>query len=175
MGHFAGFFEGAKTFLTPKLLRSGQFRGQKGRGPLEKPQEMPHYMFYPDKKIISRTFKIRGSLVFLCPKEEERRERREERGERREERRETKNERRGTRDEGRGTRDEGRGTRDDRRETRDERKETRDERQVSERIQMWAIFFLNRPGQMKNLPIIEKSGIVCIQLSLGAVSYILSR
>jgi hypothetical protein len=23
----------------------------------------------PDKKIISRTFKIRGALVFLCPKE----------------------------------------------------------------------------------------------------------
>jgi hypothetical protein len=33
--------------------------------------------FAPDKKIISRTFKIRGALVFLCPKEEERRETRE--------------------------------------------------------------------------------------------------
>jgi hypothetical protein len=44
--------------------------------------------FAPDKKIISRTFKIRGALVFLCPKErEERREKKEERRETREERR----------------------------------------------------------------------------------------
>jgi hypothetical protein len=27
------------------FLRSGQFRGQKGLGSLEKPQEMPQYMF----------------------------------------------------------------------------------------------------------------------------------
>jgi hypothetical protein len=44
-------------------LRSGQFRGQKGLGPLEKPREMPHYMFCPRKKIISRTFKISGALI----------------------------------------------------------------------------------------------------------------
>ncbi len=45
----------------------GQFIGQKGLGPLEKSQEMPYYMFSPSlKKIISRTFKIRGTLVFLC-------------------------------------------------------------------------------------------------------------
>ncbi len=31
-------------------LRSGQFRGQKGLGPLEKPHEIPHYMFCPGKK-----------------------------------------------------------------------------------------------------------------------------
>jgi hypothetical protein len=42
--------------------------------------------FAPDKKIISRTFKIRGALVFLCPKEGE-------------ERRETRDESRETRDE----------------------------------------------------------------------------
>jgi flagellar biosynthesis/type III secretory pathway protein FliH len=55
-------------------LRSGQFRGQKGLGPLKKPQKMPHYMFCPRQKkiIISMTFKIRGTLVFLCPKERER-------------------------------------------------------------------------------------------------------
>ncbi len=32
------------------FLRSGQFRGQKGLGPLKKPREMPHYMFCPRKK-----------------------------------------------------------------------------------------------------------------------------
>jgi hypothetical protein len=44
-------------------LRSGQFRGQKSLGPLEKRREMPHYMFYPRKKIISRTFIISGTLI----------------------------------------------------------------------------------------------------------------
>jgi hypothetical protein len=38
-------------------------------GHIDKPQEMPHYMFCPTQKIFSRTFKIRGTLVFLCPKE----------------------------------------------------------------------------------------------------------
>jgi hypothetical protein len=41
----------------------GQFRGKKGLGPLEKPREMPHYMFCPRKKITSRTFKISGALI----------------------------------------------------------------------------------------------------------------
>jgi hypothetical protein len=46
-------------------------------------------MFCPRQKIISRTFKIRGALVFLCPKKgEERRETRDERQETRDERRE---------------------------------------------------------------------------------------
>jgi septal ring factor EnvC (AmiA/AmiB activator) len=85
--------------------------------------------FAPDKKIISRTFKIRGALVFLCPKEgEERRETKDEKRETRDERREPRDERRETRDERRETRDERRETRDERRETRDERQETRDER-----------------------------------------------
>ncbi len=71
MGHFVGFFEGAETFLTLNCpdRSEGQFWGQKGEGPLEKPQEMPITCFAPDKKIISRTFKIRGTLVFLCRKE----------------------------------------------------------------------------------------------------------
>jgi hypothetical protein len=48
-------------------LHSGQFRGQKGLGPLKKPREMPHYMFCPRKKIISRTFKISSTLIVnLC-------------------------------------------------------------------------------------------------------------
>jgi hypothetical protein len=97
--------------------------------------------FVPDKKITSRTFKIRGALVFLCPKEgEERREKKEERREKRDKRQEMRDERRETRDERQETRDE-------RRETRDEGRETRDERQVSERIKVRAIIFLNRTGQ----------------------------
>jgi hypothetical protein len=43
--------------------RSGQFRGQKGLGPLEKHREMPRYTFCPRKKNISRTFKISGALI----------------------------------------------------------------------------------------------------------------
>jgi hypothetical protein len=45
---------------------------------------MPHYTvcFAPDKKIISKTFRIRGTLVFLCPKEREiEREREQEKSE----------------------------------------------------------------------------------------------
>jgi hypothetical protein len=74
-------------------------------------------------------------LVFLCPKEEERRE----------------------------TRDKRRETRDERREMRDERREMRDERGVSERIQVRAIIFLNRLGQNeKSAYFTGKSGIVYI-------------
>jgi hypothetical protein len=54
MGHFSGYFEGASTFLTPKLplaARSGQFRGQKSLGPLEISLEMAHYVVCPQKKI----------------------------------------------------------------------------------------------------------------------------
>ncbi len=42
MGHFKGYFEGAKTFL-----RSGQFWDQKSRGPLEISREMAHYVVRP--------------------------------------------------------------------------------------------------------------------------------
>jgi hypothetical protein len=74
MGHFAGFFEGASTFLTPKLTY---------------PKKCPIICFATDIKIISRTFKIRGALIFLCPKEgDERREMRDERRETGDERRE---------------------------------------------------------------------------------------
>jgi hypothetical protein len=31
-------------------LRSGQFRGQKGRGPLEKSRELSHYEFFPRRE-----------------------------------------------------------------------------------------------------------------------------
>jgi hypothetical protein len=72
------------------------------------------YVFCPKQKIISRTFKIRGTLVFLCPKEREREcksereskrknksisKRERERREKREERREKREERREKRDE----------------------------------------------------------------------------
>jgi hypothetical protein len=35
--------------------------------PLKKSQEIPQYVFCPRQKIISCTFRIRGTLVFLCP------------------------------------------------------------------------------------------------------------
>jgi hypothetical protein len=47
MGHFAGFFKGADTFLTPMLRTIG---GQKVIGPLKKPQETPYYVFCPRQK-----------------------------------------------------------------------------------------------------------------------------
>jgi hypothetical protein len=61
----------SQLVLTPAVfshsrcatLRSGQFRGQKGLGPLEKPRKMPHYVFCPRKKIISQTFKMSGTLI----------------------------------------------------------------------------------------------------------------
>jgi hypothetical protein len=34
-------------------LSSGQFMGKKSRDPIEKPQEMADYVFYPHKKITS--------------------------------------------------------------------------------------------------------------------------
>jgi hypothetical protein len=87
MGHFEGFFEGPETFLTPKLSWAYQRTinwGQKGQGPLEKSQEMSHYVFcHSQRKIIYCTFRIWGALVFLCPKDRERvRESKKERGER---------------------------------------------------------------------------------------------
>ncbi len=66
--------------------------------PLKKSQEMPHYtyVFPQTKKILARTVKIRGTLVFLCPKERERereRERKREREIEQEQERERKRER----------------------------------------------------------------------------------
>jgi hypothetical protein len=62
MGHFAGFFKCAETFGVKNV-----------EAPSKKPKYAPVYVcFAPDKKIISRTFKSRGALVFLCPKERER-------------------------------------------------------------------------------------------------------
>jgi hypothetical protein len=49
LGHFSGYFEGASTFLTP----------------LEISLEMAHYVVCPQKKIISRIFKISGALIVI--------------------------------------------------------------------------------------------------------------
>jgi hypothetical protein len=44
MSHFEGHFEGASTFLTPKL------RGQKSLGPLKMSLKMAHKVILPPKK-----------------------------------------------------------------------------------------------------------------------------
>jgi hypothetical protein len=46
-------------------LRSGQFKGQKCLGSLEVSLEMAHYVVCPQKKIISRIFKISGALIVI--------------------------------------------------------------------------------------------------------------
>jgi hypothetical protein len=80
-----------KIWEKSRNSHASVFCGQKGQGPLEKPQEIPHCMFCPrQKKLISRTFKIRGTLVFLCPKERDRERARErERESKREQERES--------------------------------------------------------------------------------------
>ena len=68
--YIMGYFEGAKTFLTPKLCRAqrGAILGSKKSRPLKISREMAHYVVCPKpKKIISQIFKISGALVFLCP------------------------------------------------------------------------------------------------------------
>jgi hypothetical protein len=53
MSHFLGHFEGASTFLTPKLSRAQRgtnLRGQKSLGPLKMSQEMAHKVIVPQKK-----------------------------------------------------------------------------------------------------------------------------
>ncbi len=87
---------------------------KRSRPPSKNPKKCPFICFAPDKNIISRTFNIRGALVFLCPKEgEERRETRDERQEMRDERkREREKERKREREKER------------KRETRDERRKS---------------------------------------------------
>ncbi len=53
MSHFSGHFEGASTFLTPKLSLAAlgdNLRGQKSLGPLKMPLEMAHKVIVPQKK-----------------------------------------------------------------------------------------------------------------------------
>jgi hypothetical protein len=73
MGHFLGFFKGAETFLTLNCPEhsEGQFWGQKGQDPLEKPQAMPHYMFCPkQKKLFPVLSKSEVHWYFYVPKRE---------------------------------------------------------------------------------------------------------
>ncbi len=73
-GHFAGSFGGVETFLTPKLSwawRRAVLGSKKSRPPQKIPRNYPLYVLPQTKKLISRTFKIRGTLVFFCPKERE--------------------------------------------------------------------------------------------------------
>jgi hypothetical protein len=70
MGHFKGYLEGTKTFLTPKLSRAqrGTIKGsKKSRPPRNIPRNGPLCSFPKTKKIISQIFKISSALVFLCP------------------------------------------------------------------------------------------------------------
>ncbi len=100
---------------------------------------MPHFVFCPRQKNNFQDFQNQRCIgIFMSQRR--RREKKEERREKRDKRQEMRDKRRETRDERQETRDE-------RRETRDEGRETRDERQVSERIKVRAIIFLNRTGQ----------------------------
>ncbi len=56
MSHFSGHFEGASTFLTPKL---------KSLGPLKMSLEMAHKVIVPQKKIMSRSFLNSGTLIVI--------------------------------------------------------------------------------------------------------------
>jgi hypothetical protein len=58
MSHFSGHFEGASTFLTPKLSRA-----RKSLGPLKMSLEMAHKVIVPQKKIMSRSFLNSGTLI----------------------------------------------------------------------------------------------------------------
>jgi hypothetical protein len=67
-GPFLGIFRGGLVFFDPKncpSLRSGQFRGQKSLGPLKISLEKAHYVVCPQKKLISRIFKISGALIVI--------------------------------------------------------------------------------------------------------------
>jgi hypothetical protein len=82
------FFFAGKTYNWAKIaLRYAQdnLGVKKVSAPSENPKKCPIISFAPDKKIISRTFKIRGTLVFLCPKEREREKERERKREREQE------------------------------------------------------------------------------------------
>jgi hypothetical protein len=62
MSHFSGHFEGASTFLTPKL---DNLRGKKSLGPLKMSLEMAHKVIVPQKKIMSRSFLNSGTLIVI--------------------------------------------------------------------------------------------------------------
>jgi hypothetical protein len=59
LSHFSGHFEGASTFLTPKL------RSQKSFGPLKISLEMAQKVIVPQKKTMSRSFLNSGTLIVI--------------------------------------------------------------------------------------------------------------
>jgi hypothetical protein len=86
-GAFRGVFQrGQDLFVLNYPEHSkGQFRGQKGLGPLEKPQEMPHYMFCPRQKNNFQDFENEKYIgIFMSQRERDRK--RERKGERKRER-----------------------------------------------------------------------------------------
>jgi hypothetical protein len=62
LSHFSGHFEGASTFLTPKLSLA---RGQKSLGPLKMSLEMTQKVIVPQKKNMSRSFLNSGTLIVI--------------------------------------------------------------------------------------------------------------
>jgi hypothetical protein len=65
VSHFLGHFEGASTFLTPKLSLAAlnNLRGQKSLGPLKMSLETAQKVIVPQKKIMSRSFLNSGTLI----------------------------------------------------------------------------------------------------------------
>ncbi len=59
------FRRGLDFFFTPNCpsRRSGQLGGEKSLGSLEKPLDIADYVFYPHKKITSRTNRISGTII----------------------------------------------------------------------------------------------------------------
>jgi hypothetical protein len=60
---------GGQDFFDPLNCperSKGQFRGQKGRGPLKMSLEMAQKVIVPKKKIMSQSFLNSGTLVILC-------------------------------------------------------------------------------------------------------------
>jgi hypothetical protein len=64
MGHFEGFFEGTKVFFI--LNRPERNLGIKTVVALSKNSSKWPIMCFAGEKKISRTFRISGTLVFLC-------------------------------------------------------------------------------------------------------------
>jgi hypothetical protein len=116
---------------------------------------MPHYMFSPRQQIISRTFKIKGTLVFLCPKERERARGQEREGEQEQEREQERGRERERERERERDRERGRERERDRESERERQKES---------TKALVILFLNRLGQTEkstNYTVLYgKSGIV---------------
>jgi hypothetical protein len=87
-GAFPGIFLGGLDLFDPNIVWRAILGSKRSRS-LEKSQEMPHDMFCPRKKIISRTLKSEVHWYFYVPEREKERERERVCGERGREGRET--------------------------------------------------------------------------------------